>query len=199
LVERIRSSPQWQRAAQWGQARPGHPEGTVGRHVEEQVLPFINRHYRDLPDYWSLVALAYLHDIAKPLVYFHHGKVRGEPHSVFSARVAEQLEAPSRLIRVITLNDRAFSHWSKLIDKHGVWTAARWTGERRDAFRKEFDPANVDLELLVRFHRADNAYRRNLALDESIDSVLWFENRLVEEGLLESLPPEGQNERLEWI
>lgn len=50
FVDRIRSSPQWQRAAGWGVPRPGHPEGTVGRHVEEQVVPFIELHFRDLPD-----------------------------------------------------------------------------------------------------------------------------------------------------
>ena len=197
-VLRIRCSPQWQRAEYWGEPRPGHPEGTIGRHVAEQVLPFIERHYRDLPDYWSLVALAYLHDIGKPDVDFRDGRHRGNPHSVLSARIAQDLGVDPRLVSVILRNDRAHSHWRKLQSKHGGWTAQRWTAERRALFAQEFDPAAVDLVLLVRFHRADNAYRRSAVREEPVDSVLWFENRLIDEGLLASLPAEGKDQRLDW-
>jgi hypothetical protein len=196
-VDRIRRSQQWLRAAAWGEPRAGHPEGTVGRHVEEQVLPFIERHYRDLPDYWSLVALAYLHDIGKPAVDFRDGRVHGDSHSVLSARIAEELAMPDRIVRVILKNDRAYSHWRKLLDK-GRWTAARWTADRRAAFVAEFSPDAVDLVLLVRFHRADNGYRRSAVREESVDPVFWFENRLVGEGLLAQLPPEGKDEGLHW-
>lgn len=34
FMNRIRDSTQWQRAAPWGEPRPGHPEGSIGRHVE---------------------------------------------------------------------------------------------------------------------------------------------------------------------
>ena len=65
--------------------RPGHPEGTIGRHVSEQVLPFIELWYSSLPDYWNLVALAYLHDIGKPVTKFEDGHIKGDPHSIISA------------------------------------------------------------------------------------------------------------------
>ena len=198
FVDRVRSSQHWARAAVWGKPRPGHPEGTVGRHVEEQVLPFIDRWYRSLPDYWSLVALAYLHDIGKPLVDVRAGKRVGESHSVLSARIADELGADSRLVRVIRLNDRAYSHWQKLLDRQGVWMSARWTEDRRQAFRKEFNPDNVDLTLLVLFHRADNAYRRPTTLDMAADPVFWFETMLVDEGLLAGLPLEGKDQRFDW-
>ena len=197
LVEIILASTPWARAATWGEARPGHPEGTIGRHVERQLLPFIERWYRELDDYWSLVALAYLHDIGKPEVRFEGGRVRGDSHSVISARIAERLGAPERLVRVILLNDRAYSHWRKLIDKSGQWSSSRWTAERRRMFLDEFGAPGVDLALLVRFHRADNAYRRPSELDESKDEVFWFENRLIEARLLQGLPPEGRDQRLD--
>ncbi|HEX6813350.1 MAG TPA: hypothetical protein VF384_17145 [Planctomycetota bacterium] len=34
--------------------------------------------------------------------------------------------------------------------------------------------------------------------EESVDPVFWFEERLVGEGLLAQLPPEGKDQRLEW-
>lgn len=198
LAYKIRSSPQWLRAAHWGESRPGHPEGTIGRHVEEQLLPFIDLHFRELPDYWDLVALAYLHDIGKPDVERRDGRIHGEAHSVLSARIAAELGAPDRLVRVILRNDRTFGYWRRLFDRKGRWQPSHWTDRRRKAFAAEFDPQTVDLELLVRFHRADNGYRRAPVPDESIDPVLWFESRLLAEGLIQKLPPEGKDKRIEW-
>lgn len=198
LVERIMSSEQWIRARDWGYARPGHPEGSVERHVTEQVLPFVDKWYRDDVDYWNLVALCYLHDIGKPVTQYKNSRLSGEPHSAISARIASGLGAPDRLVQIILSNDRAYGHWRKLQDKTGAWTAKRWTPERRDKFRAEFGRPGLDLRLLVLFHRADNAYRRPAQLDESVDSVFWFENRLLAEGLLESLPEAGRDQRLSW-
>jgi len=198
FVNRIRDSSQWLRAARWGEVRPDHPEGTIGRHVEEHLGPFIDLHFRGLHDYWNLVALAYLHDIGKPDVERRDGRIHGDAHSVLSARIAAELGAPDRLVRVILHNDRTFGYWGRLFDRRGRWQPSRWTDRRRKAFAAEFDPHSVDLELLVRFHRADNGYRRAPVLDETVDPVLWFENRLLEEGLIGMLPPEGKDKRMEW-
>jgi len=80
-------------------------------------------------------------------------------------------------------------------------TMARAGGlsDRRRQFTAEFGDPAVDLPLLVRFQRADNEYRRAPMLEESVDAVLWFENRLLDERLLSSLPPEGKDQRLNWV
>lgn len=198
FVGLIVGSDHWSLAKDWGHVRPGHPEGSVGRHVLEQLLPFVDRWYREDNDYWNLVALCYLHDIGKPVTKYVGGRLSGEPHSVVSARIAKELGAPDRLVQVILSNDRAYSYWRKLQDKNGNWSASRWTPERRDKFHDEFGRAGLDTRLLVLFHRADNAYRRPVHQDESIDYVRWFENRLIEEGLIASLPEAGRDQRLEW-
>lgn len=162
------------------------------------MIPFIDLHFRELPDYWNLVALAYLHDIGKPDVDRRDGGIHGEAHSVLSARIAAELGTPDRLVRVILRNDRTFGYWRRLFDRRGRWESSFWTNRRRAAFVAEFDPGAVDLDLLVRFHRADSGYRRAPVLDESVDPVLWFENRLLEEGLLRALPSEGKDQRFDW-
>ena len=127
LVDVVLASPAWARARDWGEPRPGHPEGTIGRHVGEQILPFVERWYGGLPEYWDLVALAYLHDIGKPDTQYADGRPQGDPHSVVSARIATALGASPRISTAIVHNDRAYSHWRRLLDKNGVWTASRWT------------------------------------------------------------------------
>ncbi len=198
LVTNVLNSSAWRLARDWGQPRPGHPEGTVGRHVTEQLLPFINRWYSELPYYLDLVALAYLHDIGKPITQYVDGRLVSDSHSVLSARIAVDLDADDRLVQVILSNDRAYSHWRKLLDRDGVWQSVRWTESRRQSFVDEFGRDNLDLNLLVLFHRADNAYRRPERLDESMDSVVWFENRLIELNLVDELPTEGKDCRLAW-
>ncbi len=198
LVKNTLSSTAWRLACDWGEPRAGHPEGTVGRHVTEQLIPFIDRWYAHLPDYDDLVALAYLHDIGKPITKYVDGRLVSESHSILSARIAEELDADERLVQVILSNDRAYSHWRKLLDKDGVWQSARWTGSRREMFVEEFGRGNLDLSLLVLFHRADNAYRRPALLDEATDSVYWFENKLIELGLVRDLPAPGKDCKIAW-
>ena len=198
LVDKIVGSADWALAKDWGEPRPGHPEGTIGRHVLEQVIPFIDQWYSALPEYWDLVALAYLHDIGKPITRRKNGRLVGDSHSVISAKIAAELGAPDRLVQVIYSNDRAYSYWRKLQDKKGRWTADPWTEDRRQKFVTEFGRKGLDLRLLVLFHRADNGYRRPGTLDETIDPVVWFERRLVAEGLLNELPAEGKDQRLQW-
>jgi hypothetical protein len=158
----------------------------------------VDKWYRDDLDYWALVALCYLHDIGKPFTDRKNGRLVGEPHSVVSARIALDLGASNRLVQVIISNDRTYSYWRKLQDKKRVWSQTRWTPELRAKFRTEFGRSELDKRLLVLFHRADNAYRRPERVDESVDPVLWFENRLLAERLLESLPEAGRDQRLYW-
>ena len=198
FMQKIIDSPEWKLAETWGQPRPGHPEGTIGRHVFEQVIPFIEEHFSDLPEYWDLIALAYLHDIGKPQTHYENGRLSGPSHSVLSAGIADSLGAPNELIQVITLNDRAYSHWRKLLDKNGNWDRARWTPERQDRFTSEFGDQSLDLRLLVLFHRADNDYRRSPIIEESKDPVFWFENQLLVFELLSALPTEGKDRALNW-
>ena len=198
FVKHIIASPAWTLARDWGQPRPGHPEGTVGRHVSEQVVPFIDRWYSTRPEYWDLVALAYLHDIGKPATQYVDGRLAGDSHSIISAQMALELGAPDRLVQVILSNGRAYSHWRKLVDKRNGWQADRWTAERQQKFIDEFGRAGLDLHLLVLFHRADNGYRRPKQMEESTDSVVWFERQLIRCNLLPELPSDGKDRRLEW-
>jgi hypothetical protein len=85
-----------------------------------------------------------------------------------------------------------------LLDERGAWTRSRWSDERRRKFVAEFGRRGLDLPLLVRFHRADNAYRRPENGDESTDPVIWFEQQLLADGLARALPREGKDQTLRW-
>ena len=66
IFDAIRSDARYQRNLDWGEARPGHPEGTVRAHVEE-----VDRNVEALrpklseTDYWRLRVLVHTHDTFK--------------------------------------------------------------------------------------------------------------------------------------
>ena len=66
IFETIRGDPRYQRNLNWGQARPGHPEGTVRAHIEtlEDNLEDL-RHKLSETDYWRLKVLVHTHDTFK--------------------------------------------------------------------------------------------------------------------------------------
>src|SRR5205823_13706839 len=64
--EAIQLDPRYQTNLDWGESRPGHPEGTVRAHIEE-----IERNLESLrsilseTEYWKLKVLMHTHDTFK--------------------------------------------------------------------------------------------------------------------------------------
>lgn len=66
IFEKITSDPRYQRNLDWGQARPGHPEGTVRAHIAEveRNLEALRSRLSEA-DYWRLKVLIHTHDTLK--------------------------------------------------------------------------------------------------------------------------------------
>jgi len=66
IFYRITSDPRYQRNLDWGEARPGHPEGTIRAHIAElEVNLETLRHKLSETDYWRLRILIHTHDTFK--------------------------------------------------------------------------------------------------------------------------------------
>src|SRR6185312_3403987 len=66
IFERITSDPRYQRNLDWGEPRPGHPEGTVRAHIAELEGNLENlRPKLSDDDYWKLRLLIHTHDTFK--------------------------------------------------------------------------------------------------------------------------------------
>src|SRR5215813_2726777 len=63
----ITNDPRYLRNLDWGEARPGHPEGTIRAHIAEveHNLEAV-RHKLSETDYWRLRVLIHVHDTFKP-------------------------------------------------------------------------------------------------------------------------------------
>ncbi len=82
IEEKIISSEDFKKCKNYGKVRRGHPEGIVGKHIQN-ILDYIEENYKEDPDYENLRLLALLHDI---------GKFEGNnmPHSWLSEEISRK-------------------------------------------------------------------------------------------------------------
>lgn len=165
LEKRIIFSPEFQEAAQWGRVRPGHPEGTIGKHVEN-ILAYLDR--ANWPECRrDLRVLALLHDLGKPQTrYSGKGHLISEPASIISERIARQFIDDEGLLTLVRIHDKYFGFYRK-------WQEGR--GFNEEHFRELY--ARVNIPLLIRFTYADSCEREK-------DSTQWLQGKLVECDLL---------------
>lgn len=150
LEKKVLSSQEFKQCRDYGRVRKGHPEGTVGKHVEH-ILDYIETHFKSDPDYGSLRLLAMLHDIGK-----FEGAAR--PHAKLSRDIAKKFIDDEGFLNLVLLHDKPYHFWTKF-KKHGTVD--------RKLFYEIFNPLNW--RLLIKFRYCDNC-------DRSQEPSHWFEN-----------------------
>ena len=127
----------------WGRPRPGHPEGSVGRHVGDILASITDgpgRRRRELR------FLALVHDACKHLVRPEGGRVRDNDHAVLASRLAGRYTRDARLLVALELHDTPYR----------IWLTRTRTDDRRPALRALL--ATIpDLDLFLRFVELDGS------------------------------------------
>jgi len=112
IFEAITSDPRYQRNLDWGEARPGHPEGTVRAHIAElernleRLRPKLSE-----TDFWRLKLLVHTHDAfkadAEPGVVIKAAKSHA---SLARAFLAEFCDDPD-LQAMVQYHDEPYALW----------------------------------------------------------------------------------------
>ena len=114
----ILGDPRYQKNLDWGEARPGHPEGTVRAHIEEieRNLEAIRSRVSET-DYWKLKLLIHTHDSFKADA--EHGVAITDPRS--HASLARQFLAEfcddQDLLAMVQYHDEPFALWRQFAAK----------------------------------------------------------------------------------
>ena len=154
LATRIQADPEWQKGAAWGAPMPGHPEATVGEHIEE-VLANVAAEPEALRRDLELIAL--VHDTMK-----HQCRHWWDDHARKAARFASRYIDDPRLLKVIRRHDDAYRAW-RLGHRTHLWLLARWRARRLMA------DLGADLPLYLAFYRCDNRTG-----DKTREPLDWF-------------------------
>ncbi len=107
LEQRVLDDPEVRAGLAWGLPRPGHPEGSVGRHVAA-MLRLVTP---DDPLRADLRLLAILHDTFKRGVDHRRPWSPDNDHAVLARRFAERLTDDPRILQALELHDEPYWQW----------------------------------------------------------------------------------------
>jgi hypothetical protein len=127
IYKAITDDPRYKRNLDWGEARQGHPEGTVRAHIAE-----VDRNVEALrdrlsgPDYWKLKVLVHTHDTFKgealPGVAITDPGSHASLARVFLADFCDDTD----LLAMVQYHDEPFALWRQFEAK-GKFNEARLT------------------------------------------------------------------------
>ena len=118
IFYRITSDPRYQRNLDWGEARPGHPEGTIRAHIAElEVNLETLRHKLSATDYWRLRVLIHTHDTFKAEA--RPGAPINAPnsHASLARAFVADFCANTDMLAMLQFHDEPFALWRQVRSK----------------------------------------------------------------------------------
>jgi hypothetical protein len=118
ILDAITGDSRYQRNLDWGEARPGHPEGTVRAHIAElegnlETL----RHKLTETDYWRLRVLIHTHDTfkgeARPGVLIRSHNSHASLARAFLADFCDDAD----MLTIVQYHDEPFALWRQFASR----------------------------------------------------------------------------------
>lgn len=114
VVERIVSDPRYLRNVEYGEPRPGHPEGKVKNHIAELEENLENLAARITEvRYWKLKFLIHVHDTFKADAVPDSPISSPYSHASLARRFASEYTDDADLLNMIQFHDVNFSLWKQ--------------------------------------------------------------------------------------
>jgi hypothetical protein len=162
----VLADPRYQKNIEYGEPRPGHPEGSVKAHIAELEanLTALKPRLRSEDDYWKLMFLIHVHDTFKADAALPPVPIRS-PHSHASLAVAfaRNFTDDADLLNMLQFHDEGYALWLEL--KH----EGHYNSERFQAVLN----AIQDWDLFLLFTIIDGC---TAGKDKS--KTLWFINEV---------------------
>jgi hypothetical protein len=114
IFEAIRRDPRYRRNLDWGEARPGHPEGTVRKHIAE-----LERNLESLrskvsrADYWRLKVLVHTHDAFKREAKAGAAIASPDSHASLARVFLAEYCDDADLLATVQFHDEPFALWRR--------------------------------------------------------------------------------------
>ena len=116
ILDLIKSNPRYQQNIEFGEPRPGHPEGKVKFHIQalEANLEQIKaRHSISEDVYWKLMFLIHVHDTFKAEVKKDSLIPHERKHASLARRFANQFTDDPDLLNILEFHDVNYKFWKE--------------------------------------------------------------------------------------
>jgi hypothetical protein len=136
----IVADPRYQRNLPWGEARSGHPEGTIAAHIAEIEgnLQSLRSKLNDA-DYWRLKLLVHTHDTFKPDAARGVAITDPRSHASLARAFLAEFCDDADLLAMVQYHDEPFALWRQ------VAATGQCNQERFAALRKSIEDWNLFL------------------------------------------------------
>jgi hypothetical protein len=144
ILDAICADPRYLRNLDWGDARPGHPEGTIRAHIAEleQNLAALRPKLSD-DDFWKLRLLIHTHDTFKPDADPAAPIASPQSHaSLARAFLASYCDEPD-LLNIVQYHDEPYALWRQ------VQAKGKFNQERFSALSHTIQDWNLFLAFLI--------------------------------------------------
>jgi len=125
IFDAITRDPRYQRNLHWGEARPGHPEGTLAAHIAEvdRNLAAL-RHKVSETDYWRLRVLIHTHDTFKGEAQPGVPITAPNSHASLARAFLADFCSDANMLAIVQFHDEPFALWRQFTSK-GQYNEAR--------------------------------------------------------------------------
>ena len=125
-LEAILRDARYQKNLNWGDARPGHPEGTVRAHIEEleRNLEALRPRLTDT-DYWRLKLLIHTHDTFKGEAEPGSAITDPKSHASLAREFLTHYCADADLLAMVQYHDEPFALWRQ-VEAKGKYNQQRF-------------------------------------------------------------------------
>jgi hypothetical protein len=112
IFDAVTSDPRYQRNLDWGEVRPGHPEGTIRTHIAE-----LERNVEQLraklseTDYWRLKLLIHTHDTFKAEARRGAPVAAPDSHASLARAFLAEFCDDADMLAMVQYHDEPFALW----------------------------------------------------------------------------------------
>ncbi len=119
IVEKIITDPRYQKNIEYGEPRPGHPEGKVKLHIADlevnlENLKRMGRIQRK-EDYWKLKFMIHVHDLFKADAEKNSPTLHPRNHATLARQYASQFTDDTDLLNMIQFHDENYKLWKQFL------------------------------------------------------------------------------------
>jgi hypothetical protein len=127
ILEKLRHDPRYRKNIEYGEPRPGHPEGKVKFHIAdlEANLEALKPRLKSDDDYWKLKFLIHVHDTCKAEAEADVPILHPRSHASLARDFAAEFSTDADLLNMIQFHDENYALW-KQFASHGNYNRGRF-------------------------------------------------------------------------
>jgi hypothetical protein len=117
IIEKIMADPRYRKNIEYGEPRPGHPEGAVKYHIADlesnlEQLQRMGRIHSE-EDYWKLKFMIHIHDLFKAESEKNTPTLHPRNHASLARGYASQFIDDADLLNMIQYHDENYKLWKE--------------------------------------------------------------------------------------